>query len=59
MVESRGKGGQIIEESKGEMTMESQGDILKAQDDFFYKISQISEKEFKVEVPSTKKRYMV
>ncbi len=29
------------------------------QDDFFYKITQISDKEYKIEVPSTKKKYLV
>ena len=57
----------IIEESKETTTVSadqtsfigSPGDLLKSQDDFFYKISQVGDNQFKVEVPSTKKRYMV
>ena len=33
--------------------------MLYSQDNFFYKITQSSDKEFKIEVPSTKKRYNV
>ena len=62
------KKSQIIEESKettfisADQTTSfigSPGDLLKSQDDFFYKISQAGDNQFKVEVPSTKKRYMV
>ena len=34
------------------------GELMKVQDDFFYKITQISDYEFKIEVPSTKKKYI-
>ncbi len=48
------------EEIKGEPSiMSSVLDLSQAQDDFFYKISQLSPNEFRIEVPSTKKRYIV
>lgn len=48
------------EETKNESSfMNSILDSSQAQDDFFYKISQLSLNEFNIEVPSTKKRYIV
>jgi len=53
--------GSTIEERKeGESFMVS-GDLMNAQSDFFYRITQVkdSPNEFKIEVPSTKKKYQV
>ena len=48
------------ERKEGESFLQT-GDLLKAQDDFFYKITQVkgSATEFKIDVPSTKKKYNV
>jgi hypothetical protein len=49
------------EEKKSEQSflVSSASDLNRAQDDFFYKIIQLSQNEFKIEVPSTKKKYIV
>jgi len=60
MVEA--KNSHLIEETKEERKIDRNymgEDVLAAQDDFFYKISQTADNQFKVEVPSTKKKYLV
>ena len=62
MVESTKSTSAMTKEERKEAMGESflqGGDLMKVQDDFFYKISALTETEFKIEVPSTKKKYLV